>query len=373
MDRQEYIKAIRDVICLAYCAVNGKTPPQSRVRQMDTEAVREAAQHHMLAALCAMELEKAGVTTFELTQIKGKAIRKNAQLDIDRAAILSGFEQQGIWYMPLKGVIIKDLYPEYGMRQMSDNDILFDENRREDVRKIMLSLGFTAESFGSGTHDVYFKQPVSNFEMHICLFSIAGGSGSEKFDYYNDVKSRLVKDSANRFGYHFTNEDNYIYVVAHEHKHYAHGGTGLRSLLDIYVLLNHFKDKLDMQYITNECEKLGIADFERQNRALALHLFSGSKLTAEDKKLLRYIVFSGTYGTFDNVVSNRLSKNNGSKLRYVIDRLIIPMQSVKEFYPLFYKYKFLLPLLPFYRAARGLTIHRTRLKAELKALIKQRK
>ena len=366
MNQQEYIKAIRDVICLAYCAVNGKTPPRSRVEKMDAETVREAAQHHMLAALCAMELEKAGVTTPEFTQIKGKAIRKNARLDIDRAAILAEFEQQGIWYLPLKGIIIKDLYPDYGMRQMSDNDILFDETRRDDVRRIMLSHGFTAEKFGRGTHDVYFKQPVSNFEMHVSLFSAAS---DEKRQYYLDVKDRLIKDSSNRFGYHFTDEDNYIYIVSHEHKHYASGGTGLRSLLDTYVLLRRYGDKLDMQYVTAECEKLGIADFEQKNRLLALHLFSGSALTADDKQMLRYIVFSGTYGTHSNTVKNKLSKKNGSKLRYVISRIFVPMQSVKEFYPVFYEHKLLLPLLPFYRSIRGLTTRRGYLKTEFKTLL----
>lgn len=45
-------------------------------------------------------------------------------------------EQRGIWYLPLKGIILKEFYPSVGMRQMSDNDILFDEAFAEQVRGV---------------------------------------------------------------------------------------------------------------------------------------------------------------------------------------------------------------------------------------------
>ncbi len=60
MDRREYIKAIKDVIYLAYCGVNGKIPGDARVRKMDITAVYEAANKHLLTAICAMSLESAG-------------------------------------------------------------------------------------------------------------------------------------------------------------------------------------------------------------------------------------------------------------------------------------------------------------------------
>lgn len=44
--------------------------------------------------------------------------------------------------MPLKGVILKELYPKIGMRQMSDNDILFDETYRKDVVRFMKNKGY---------------------------------------------------------------------------------------------------------------------------------------------------------------------------------------------------------------------------------------
>ena len=127
--------------------------------------------------------------------------------------------------MPLKGSLLKDLYPRYGMRQMSDNDILFDSSRAEDVRQIMESMGFTTKHFGHGNHDVYFKKPVSNFEMHT---SIINRNNERMFEYYRNVKERLIKNDNDACGYHFSDEDFYIFMIAHEYKHYTGGGTGLR-------------------------------------------------------------------------------------------------------------------------------------------------
>lgn len=60
-------------------------------------------------------------------------------------------------YLPLKGIIMKDYYPSVGMRQMSDNDILFDADAWERMEKHMISGGYKAEYVGKGNHDVYHK------------------------------------------------------------------------------------------------------------------------------------------------------------------------------------------------------------------------
>jgi len=65
-----------------------------------------------------------------------------------------------------------------------------------------------------------------------------------------------------------------------------YGGMGVRLLLDIYIYMKKFHDSLDWDYIKGELEKLGIADFERESRELAMKVFGGGKLTDEEKKLI---------------------------------------------------------------------------------------
>ena len=160
-----------DLVYLAACAVNGQIPEKSRTDGMDLSLVYEAAQNHKLAAAAGMALESAGIRNGAFVQAVAKAMRKNALLDADRAELTRKLEEAGIWYMPLKGAILKDLYPRYGMREMADNDILVDATRAQDVGRIMQELGFEVKEAGKGHHDEYRKPPVSNFEIHRMLFS----------------------------------------------------------------------------------------------------------------------------------------------------------------------------------------------------------
>ena len=376
MTYEEYRAACMDVAYLAACGVNGQVPDEKRVGRTDLARLYKAADRHLLTGITAMALERAGVRDEAFTQAKGKAIRKAAAFDVERAAVLSALEAAGIWYLPLKGCVLKELYPKLGMRQMADNDILFDGERCEEVRQIMEGLGYTSKHFGTSHHDNYYKEPIYNFEMHRALFSTA--HDPRLHTYYQDLRPRMVKDAGNAFGYHFSPEDFYLYMIAHEYKHYSGGGTGLRSLLDTYVFCKRKGEALDWSYIAGELDKLGIAEFEAANRGLTLRLFGGETLTEADREMLDYILSSGTYGTVQNRVRNKLTAYGGSsaaRLRYMRDRFFVPVRrSNKDYaafagaYPLFYRHKLLLPLLPFYRLGRGWP----RVKAELRALFGKR-
>lgn len=361
----------KDLIYLVSCAVNQKKPDRERVAGMDLAALYRQAAWHMLAAAAAPALEEAGVKDERFMKAARSSLLKNATMDAEMEVLFAALGKAGIWHMPLKGIVLQHLYPAYGMRQMSDHDILFDAARADDVRTIMEGLGFTTEHFDVGSHDVYYKKPVCNFEMHRALF---GPEHEEKlYEYYKDVEKRLRGDG---FEKHLSPEDFYIFMTAHEYKHYAGGGTGLRSLLDTYVYLQ--KESPDMDYVAAEMEKLGIAAFEAANRSLSQHLFSGGKLTESDREMLRYILTSGAYGTTTHRVENSVRKKGGSKLRYAMSRFFGPMregdegyQAYAKQYPFFYEHKLLMPLLPLYRTARGLASGN--LISEVKALRKAKK
>lgn len=213
------------------------------------------------------------------------------------------------------------------------------------------------------------KKPVLNFEMHWILFGTA-------FDrtiaaYYSNVKEWLIKDPENQFGWHFTTEDFYVFILAHAYKHYSNRGTGLRSLLDVYVILKEIS--LDMEKIPAELEKLGISEFESQFRSLSLDLFSGKELTENEMEMFAYIVSSGTYGTVQNNVVNSINKVGGGKSgkrRYIFNRIFPTMEQIENGNPFFYQHKILLPFLLPYRLLRGVFKRRDSLIAELKTLKK---
>ena len=353
------------VAYLCSCAVNGTVPEEERLQGTDPELLYEAAQKHLLQAAVGMALESAGIRTQKFTQAIAASQRKNALLDADRAQVLTALEKEGIWYMPLKGCLMKDLYPRYGMRQMADNDILVDPDRRNDVRKIMEGLGFSTEHYDVSNHDVYHKLPVSNFEMHVYL--INGESNDELETYYMNVKDRLIKDERTEYGYHFTEEDFYLFMIAHEYKHYVLSGTGLRSLLDTYVYVKRKEKELDWEYIRRESIKMGVADFENMNRSLAVHLFDGEKLTVEEQKTLDYIISSGTYGTIANGVENKIQKNG--RMGFFLSRVFVPMNTMKNLYPVLRKAPWLYPAVDLWRIISKFFTNNKKYMYEVKAAL----
>lgn len=347
MTREEYRAAMDDAAYLAGCAVRRETPDAQRVAAMDLERLYEAAEKHMISAAVGMALEKAGVSDVQFVKAAALAQRKAALLDADRAAIQEKLEEAGIWYMPLKGAVLKELYPRYGMREMADVDILIDATRAEDVRQIMEGLGFVTDSFGCFHDDAYTKLPVSHFEMHRTLFSEA--AESELHAYYANVRERLIPEEGSKYGFRFTDEDFYLYLIAHEYKHYTGGGTGMRSLLDTYVFLR--AKRLDTDYIARESEKLGISDFERKNRELAFRLFDGEELTPEERERLDYMIDSGTFGTAENDVGAQIAEKG--RWAYFLSWLHPSREIMIESFPVLRKKPALTPVFRIWRLIRA--------------------
>ena len=357
------------LIYMLSCAVNGIVPDTARVQAMDLEKLYRLAKFHSVRGAVCIALKRAGVQDKQFDQAYKKAVRKNIYLDMERNAIIADFEKQGIWYMPLKGSVLKDLYPENGMRQMADNDVLFDADKQELSKEIMLAHGYTAEHYGVGNHDVYMKPPVLNFELHTALFGSA--HAEPLYKYYADTKRLLQRDEGNNYGYHFSDEDFYVYMTAHEWKHYNGNGTGIRSLLDCYVYCKIKGDNLNWKYITEQCKQLEIADFEKERRALAVRVFFSDKLpdlTESEQEMLMSYLTAGTYGTIESSIKKKLKQQ--SKEKYILSNMFPNLDYMKRSVGFVRKIPLLYPFGIVYRWGRILVKRRNYLSVILKVMKK---
>lgn len=374
------------LIYLMACSLQGTEPEGAPLANIDLEALLRLAKAHSVSAMVCMALEQtdafqhaAETTRLKWLEAKNKAIRKNMLLDAERKAILHELEIQGIWYMPLKGSILKDWYPKPGMREMADNDILFDPSGREQVRDIFQNRGYKTVSFGKLNHDEYEKPPIYNFEMHVSLFP---GMYKELTEQYENVKERLLPVDGTAYQFAFTPEDFYVFALAHAHKHYSHSGTGVRTLADIYVMERHLGDIMDRDEAEQKLTQLGIAEYEQHSRVLAEKLFPAVRplaeieLTEDEKEMLLYYCDATTYGTVGNSVNNRLHELQENseditlwtKLKYCGVRLFPGREFCKLYYPFVYRHPWTLPFFWVWRIVdKGIT-HRRKVKQELKAL-----
>lgn len=392
--QKEIDKTCADMLYLITCALHSQTPYKDKVCGMDIATLYRYAKRHTLAAITYDALELLGESTGDglyalakddtvvsiLTKWKetrDKALRKNLMLDAARKKLFQYMDAEHIWYMPLKGAILKDLYPRQEMRQMADNDVLFDATCEAAVKDYFVKEGYEVISYAKGNHDVYEKEPVYNFEMHTSLF---GEAHNEVWaEYYKDIQSKLKK-SDNHFQYSFTDEDFYIYFIVHAFKHFDGCGTGIRYFVDSYVYRN--AKNLDWGYIERELDKLGVLAFEKTFRSISMKIFGKgeavSRLNREEYSMLCDSMFAGTYGNIQSGIDKKLHKIQGNedritkntKVKYIIGRLFPPMSYYKAYYPFIYKTRIFIPFFVIFRMVRGVLQHWREMMREIRVVLK---
>lgn len=377
MDNKLSIKNYRCLLYVISCAVNNKQPSEEILNKYPIEQLYNQSKRHSISALVGNTIKDTDYYSKSISISKdwnvttNKVLRKTVLMDIEREKIFQYMDSNGIWYAPLKGIILKYYYPAYGLREMSDNDILFDVSYQREMKDYMVSIGYDVVSYGNHQDDIYHKKPVYNFELHRMLFA---SIFETLYEYYADIKDKLIKDDDNKCGYHFSKEDFYVYIIGHAYEHYRLGGTGLRTLIDVY-LYNSKEKNLDKAYIRQELKNTKLSGFERYCRVVSNKLFSKPELfdfdslNEKEKKFLEYILGSGTYGNSENNIRNRLKEKSKNKsiskksvYKYYLSRLFPDLSWYKYHKPFVYKHKILIPFYCVYRWIRSIPKTKTIIK-----------
>ena len=78
-------------------------------------------------------------------------------------------------------------------------------------------------------------------------------------EYYTQLEKKYVLQGLKR---HMDVNDAY----AHAYKHFIFTGTGIRTLIDIYVYNEYYKDSMDTEYIFEQYKILGIQGYEKRSQ-----------------------------------------------------------------------------------------------------------
>lgn len=350
-------KSYQDLLYLIRCAVRQEKVSTSWQLKTPLSTLLKLAQFHSIEALLFDAVKQVPISNEDkpvLAQWQlehDKAFRRYLLFTAERQAILGQFEQAQIWSMPLKGVVLQEDYPQPHYRQMSDNDILFDKDKRKAVRDIMGAREYSVIHFNYGVDDAYHKPPFYNFEMHV-----EAGVAPEFEAYFADLTERLLHPTP--YSRQMTAKDFYLYLLSHELKHYQQGGTGLRSLIDLQFYLAKHQAELNWNEIEAILSEVGILDFEEQRRHLVECLFSDNFEAFEavlSDPYLAYYSNSGTYGTLENEVGNSVSADNyalGKFSRFYF-RKLLRVYDVGKNRESLQNRQFLLPFYIVFRIFRG--------------------
>lgn len=369
MEKETYLKYLKDYLHLISLYLNKKEEPSFKIDESNFNIFLNLSKKHSLTALFYKVCKDTKVDIKEeylkvLEQYYLSNVQKHILFERERKALFDYFYLNGIVYLQLKGLVLKDYYPDPYTREFADNDIYF-RGDDEIVKKFFVDRGYEVEIFRKSNHDVYLKKPCLNFEMHRALF---GGTGdNDKFiEYFATPKAGALDHESREDVY---KPDNfYVYFTAHTYKHFHIAGCGLRTLVDYYIFLkrNQENENLDFRYIKKELNKIDLVDFSNQISTLSLKVFDEQELNEQELETLLFIASSGTYGTLENRV-NKGVKEKG-KTKYLMSRIFPPYRYYKSAYPWAYKVPILIPIAWLCRFFRILFKNPKRATTEIKTI-----
>lgn len=316
------------------------------------EAVYALAQKHDLSHLIGHALEKLDLPDCEaLTKLrtaKLKAIYRYAKMDYELECLRNIFENAHICFIPLKGSILRNFYPESWMRTSCDIDILVREVDLEAAVQILMDNGWTP-SGKRGYHDqsLYSASGV-HLELHFKL--------AENMDNIDPVLEKVWEYSAPSLGKHYeyyqSNEFFVFHHMAHMSYHMISGGCGVRSFLDLWILNNNANQWNETQ-LRRLCEDARLHVFYTRAKELSEVWFGNHAHTTCTIKMEEYILTGGTFGTLSNKVLMEQART-GSKGTQIWERVFQPYDQLCMFYPVLKQHKYLTPLFQIIRWFRVL-------------------
>lgn len=328
-----------------------------KISNINLQLMVKYAKFHSLEYIIYLALEKQDINKeLDIYQKFKKIAKINAYKcivqDIEFDNVVNEFEKNKIKYLPLKGSILRKLYPDLQWRSMADLDILIPSNEMIKAGKILVDFGYSEDHLG-GNHDSYVKKPYMNIELHRAMMNEVYNINN----YYDDVWDRVKNVKEKNYMFALSDEDFFIFLITHAAKHFSGGGTGFRTIIDIYVFLEN--KKLDFEYIYQELGKMELVKFCKLLIGLSNYIFKDKieDLIVEDLDLvLNYIIDCGTYGTIENSnvqdIKNEDLKKGKNDL--VLRRLFPPFKMMKVRNPILKKLPFLLPFFWIGRLIKGL-------------------
>ena len=335
--------------------ING-TQPSDDVKNAITPEILpilfQLSKRHDLVHLVGDALDKMGLlpegtkAREHFLQERYLALYRYEQLRHELEQICDTLERARIPFIPLKGSVLRQYYPEPWMRTSCDIDVLVDKSNFENAKQILVcDLRYRVQEIDS-SHDVSLYAPSGvHLELHHSLVEQDRAQDSDAI--LQNVWENVVESTSYQKA--MTDEMFYFYHIAHMVKHFEIGGCGVRPFLDIYFLQQR-------GCCSQACERLlqrgGLLTFARAAEEAANVWIGGVAQTQLSKDIQDYILYAGMYADTKNRVAVQHAKKGG-RFKYLWSRVLLPYGQLALQYPTLEKRKY---LLPFYQVKRWLRL-----------------
>lgn len=271
------------------------------------------------------------------------AINKTERICASLEKICSLFEENCIPFVPLKGSVLRGLYPKDWYRSSTDIDVLVKKDDLSKAEKLLTDI-LGCRIYKKGPHDIsYIAGNNVNIELHFALAESDGHSVGKSYRLWNALRldsvwDRIVPMEGYRYHSVLSDADFYLYHIVHMAKHFENGGCGVRSIIDLYLM-----DKKGMhdRNVKQVIEESKLHDFSDAMRKLSKVWFDNGA-TDDITRLTGDFVLSG--GVFGNPENKAVFGTAGKgRAGYIISRIFMPLRLLKTVYPVLEKHKWLYP------------------------------
>lgn len=324
-------------------------------------------QHHLTglgiqgAVLCGVPRTHPAVA--KMTALFCQTL-KTSRLQMQKLdEVFALFEANGIEYLPVKGSVIKPLYPRMEYRIMGDADILIRPEQYPLIQSLLPALGL--KETDNCDYEYTWECPALTLELHRYLVST---HFTDYFAYYED-SWQYARKCDQGSGYRLTPEAHFVYFFVHFAKHYLNGSICAKDLCDFHVWRKAHPN-MDEAYILSQIENLKLTDFYHNILALLDNWFYDAPAT-EASELITRAAFQGGVSTdfnqsaADNVMQRHSDETDSlfkKKFKWFLNALFPSCSTLSYAHPILKKAPFLLPIFWVIRWFRAVFQDRDKLK-----------
>ena len=271
------------------------------------------------------------------------SVYRYKRIDYEIKQICSVLESTCVPFLPLKGALIRQFYPEPWMRTSCDIDVLIHSCDDDVAIQALCSAGYNLQPKMTN-HDYPLLSPSGvKLELHYTLMN----KGDDRVRNMLDaVWQECSPEVAGGYRYKMSNEMFMFYHVAHMANHFVYGGCGIRPFIDLWLLKE--KMPVDQQKLDEMFERTGLTAFYNASLSLSEVWLGESEHDGMTSNMENFILTGGVYGSVSNSAAVKSAKGQ-SKLRTILKLVFIPRADLAIIYPKLKKYPV---LYPFYQVKR---------------------
>lgn len=338
----------RLLLVLAKSAINGTPfsyrPTMEEFRRVYALAAQQDLAHIVYATLARADALPPTDTDDDVAFMKTAeqavmaAQYRYAKHEAELAHIGVVLEKAGVAYMPLKGSVLRNDYPEPWMRTSCDIDVLVHEEDLDIAIAVLTAEGYTTDGVRN-YHDVSLYCDGVHLELHHNVL--------ERVPSMDALLSKIWENStADGLRHREMPAFFAFHHLAHMAHHLLGGGCGVRAVMDWWVIRH--TPGFNKQKVRALCRAASLERFYEAVTSLAGYWFGDSD--SAEGELEDYILHGGLFG--NDVQRYATAAARHGRLYNAWRTVLMPYRDLQHVYP---KLRGKPLLTPFYQLHRIVT------------------